>query len=142
MSITNDAATTVRSAHEAFNLRDFARSRELTASDCVVHVVPTGQVLHGPEGMVAYLQAWVSAVPDARTTITSMVSDGQRVGYEFRGQGTQTGVFQSPMGDIPPSGRPIDLQFCEMWEVIDGKIHSANVYFDATTLMRQLGVIE
>ena len=142
MSVTTDVATMVRTAHEAFNLRDFARSRELTANDCVVTIIATGQELHGPDGMIQYLEGWANAFPDAHTTISNIIVDGQRVATEFRGQGTHTGVFKTPMGDIPPTGKSVDVAFCEVWEVADGKIQSVNSFFDAATFMRQLGVME
>jgi steroid delta-isomerase-like uncharacterized protein len=142
MSVTTDVAAMVRAAHEAFNLRDFARSRELTASDCIMTIIATGQELHGPDGMIQYLEGWVSAFPDAHTTVSNIIVDGQRVAIEFRGQGTHTGVFQTPMGDISPTGKSIDVPFCEVWEVVDGKITSAHSYFDAATFMRQIGIME
>jgi hypothetical protein len=54
--------------------------------------------------------------------------------------GKHAGVLKTPSGDIPPTGRAIELPFCEVYRFQGGKISACNLYFDTGTLLRQLGL--
>jgi predicted ester cyclase len=55
---------------------------------------------------------------------------------EFRVTGTHTG----PLGDIPPTGRPVAGLVCNIVEVRDGLIWREHEFFDELSLLRQLGL--
>jgi hypothetical protein len=54
--------------------------------------------------------------------------------------GTHLGTLRSPAGDIPATGRVLDLPFCDHYEIQSGVIVSTHLYFDRLTLLEQLGV--
>jgi predicted ester cyclase len=58
---------------------------------------------------------------------------------EFWGRGTHTGPLETPKGTIPPTGRRVEWQLCFVYDVHHGKVHHVREYFDAATLMAQLG---
>jgi hypothetical protein len=45
-----------------------------------------------------------------------------------------------PAGPIAPTQKKLDLKFCEFFRIKDGLVSEGHTYFDAATLMRQLGV--
>lgn len=137
-----DNAAIVRSAYEAYNRRDFDYSIGLTAADGELVRVATGETFFGPEGMRTSLEGWVRAFPDSRIEITNIVASGNQVVVEFTARGTNTGPLTTPTGEIAPTGRPVEMQFCDVVTVRDGKIVSTRDYFDLTTMMHQLGMAE
>lgn len=60
---------------------------------------------------------------------------------EFMGRGTHTGPLHTPTGDVPATGRRVDLPFCDVHRIEDGKITNGRSYFDLATMMRQLGLM-
>jgi len=59
---------------------------------------------------------------------------------EFTGRGTHTGVLKGPTGEIPASGRRVEMSFVEFYRLHNGKISEGRIYFDAATMMAQLGI--
>jgi predicted ester cyclase len=55
---------------------------------------------------------------------------------EFTASGTQTGELSG----IPPTGRSVSADVCNVVEVRDGKIYREREYYDVMGLMQQLGV--
>lgn len=61
------------------------------------------------------------------------------VQFDFRG--THTGPLQGPNGEIPPTGRAVDVPVCDVFQLRNGKAVGVHSYFDAATLMTQLGLL-
>ena len=55
--------------------------------------------------------------------------------------GTHQGVLHSPAGDIPPTGRPVALDYIQVLRYRDGKHVSFNLMFDRLLMLEQLGLI-
>jgi ketosteroid isomerase-like protein len=45
-------------------------------------------------------------------------------------------------GEIPATGKPIEMRACQIIDVADGKTQQIRQYLDITTMMAQLGVTE
>lgn len=136
-----DNVATVRALNEAFNNRDWEAAIALTTPDVQSVNVATGQSFQGPDGLRQFLQGWATAFPDSRVETTTALADDVSALLEFRGRGTHSGPLQSPAGDIPPTGRSVDIPFAQVLELRDGKIARARLYFDSMTLLQQLGVV-
>lgn len=132
---------TLRASHEAFNARDYARAMDLVADDSSLVSVPLGLGFRGRDGYRTYLQGWATAFPDARTEVTSLAVAGDRAVVEFTGRGTQTGPLPSALGVIPPTGRRVEVAFCDVVELRGGRMLRTRSYFDAATMLGQLGVL-
>lgn len=102
--------------------------------------IPTGMIFRGPEGMQQWLTPWVTAAPDARTEVTNIVVAGEWVFSEHTGRGTHTGPLMTPAGQIPPTGRPFELQIAEVYRIKNGKLTQMRAYYDLASFMRQLGL--
>jgi steroid delta-isomerase-like uncharacterized protein len=140
MSKENDLAI-AREVYDAFNSRDVERAMGIATDDLEIELVPFGRTFRGPAGLREFMEGWIEPFPDARVEVTNMVAgDDGRVAVEFVGRGTHTGTLKTPAGDVAPTNRQAEGRYCEVMEMRDGKVARLNSYFDAATLMRQLGV--
>lgn len=136
----------VRKGYDAFNAHqsdphwlDYTDTD--AATDCAVIDMPSGMVLHGPEGLRQFLLLFSTAFPDSRGDVDIVLATEEKAVVEVILRGTHTGVLHSPAGDIPPSGRTIELRACEVFNMRNRKITRHATYYDALGLMQQLGVI-
>lgn len=130
----------VRVVFAGFNDRDVERAAALCGDDFVLEDIPAGMTLRGPDGMRLWLQTWLDAAPDAHAALERIFGDGDWVTTEHHGTATHTGPLRTPTGEIPPTGRPLDLWFSENFEVRSGKLRRMRVYYDGAAVMRQLGL--
>ena len=136
-----DNAALVRAAYEAFNDRDLDRAAALAAEELEWLNVATGETFRGPEGYRQYMQGWIDAFPDSMTEIIEVSAGEDSVVVEFVGRGTHDGPFSGPDGEIPPTGRRVEVRFCEVHQIGGDKIVRARTYFDLATMMGQLGLM-
>jgi steroid delta-isomerase-like uncharacterized protein len=136
-----DNAALVRDIHSAWNRRDFDRIASVTSDQCNWVMIPTGQKFSGKEGLRQYSQGWASAFPDAQIQETNLIAGDDGAVIEFVGRGKHTGPLSGPAGDIPPTGRDVELPCCEIYRIEDGKMIGGAIYFDMATLLGQLGLM-
>jgi steroid delta-isomerase-like uncharacterized protein len=134
-------ARMARKLNEAYNDRDLDAAVALTTADVVLVNVTTGQTFQGAEGVRQFLQGWASAFPDSRVETTNVIADERGASMEFTGRGTQTGPLQTPTGELPPTGRQVEVAFVQVLQFEQGKITHARLYFDALGMLQQLGVM-
>lgn len=137
-----DNAAIARAVYEAFNDHDLERAGALADEDMEIMDVPSGRTVRGPEGFADSMRLWIRACPDANVEIIELITgEGGAVTVEFVGRGTHDGPMFSPQGDIPPTGRSLQMRYCEVFRMRDGKIASAHLYYDVATLLGQLGLM-
>lgn len=133
------ARDAVQRFYDAFGRGDLDAAQDAFTPDSV-HNEPLG----GKMDLAAWRQygeAFKAGLPDAHMEIQSVIEDGDRVAVEARFVGTHTQPLMTPQGEVPPSGRSIDLPFCEFIETRDGKIAEHRVYYDQVAFMTQLGLM-
>jgi predicted ester cyclase len=101
--------------------------------------VMPGASLRGPEEFKALCQSWWSAFPDLKHTVMAEIETGDTYACELRMKGTHTGTMRTPGGDIPATGKRIDMGSADYVRFKDGKIASWHAYPDMMGLMAQLG---
>lgn len=138
---TVSATEIVRTVFTGFNDRDLDRVAAMTAGDFLLEDIPAGVTLRGPEGMRAFLTNWIVAAPDAHADLRWIIGDGEWVATEHFGSATHTGPLQTPKGELPATGRRIELWFAENFRVRDGKIVLMRVFYDGAAVLRQLGLM-
>jgi ketosteroid isomerase-like protein len=132
-------AETVLSLYEAFNARRPQGWDDAFAEQATWREVPTGEVFEGREALRGYYERFAVAFPDGRCEdITVRAGDGFVVG-EFVGRGTNTGPLVTPEGELPPSGVRIDIAFCDVHLLKDGRIIETHRYWDTAPLAAMLG---
>jgi len=125
----------------AFNQHDAATLAELCAADAVC-TAPGDIVCHGPAEVGQFMQSWFTAFPDCRSSTTRVLYAGEDASIEegiF--EGTQSGVFTTPMGDIPPTHRKVRGEYTSILTIRAGKVVSQHLYFDRLQLLEQLGLV-
>jgi ketosteroid isomerase-like protein len=133
------AAAAARRLYDAFNRRDIDAWLAAFAPSATWHEIPSGEVFDVPDGVRLYYERFATAFPDGRCTdIVVRDGDGFAVG-EFTGSGTNTGPLQTPEGELPPTGKRIDIPFCDVHVVEHGLVVRTHRYWDTGTFARQMG---
>jgi len=132
---------TVETIHEqmlgAINRGDLDGFRALLHPE-YSYVGGDGSRQEGPEAGLAVAKLYLSAFPDMKAEVVSRFSEGDRVVAEFR----VTGTHQGELAGIAPTGKTMDLTVCNIIIVKDGLCFQEREYFDALTMMVQLGALE
>ena len=109
-------------------LRTFAHPR--------YELIATGEVYDGEEAVRGYYAATRAAFPDQRNVVHAIHHADDAVIVEFDLLGTHRG----PLRGIPPTGRAFTCRMVALF-LFDGElIVCERVYFDAATILRQLGI--
>jgi predicted ester cyclase len=140
MSATENAAM-ARKAYDAFNRQAF--DEVIQIADPNVEVVNVGwNVTHqGHAGLRDFMQGWKTMDPNCRVETLSQMAGDEGVTNENIFHATHVGVLRPPTGDIPPTGKTVTVQFCEVWRFKNGKLTSIHSYADGVTILTQLGVL-
>jgi len=104
-------------------------------------VIPTGQNLQGVAGYLEFVNGWASTFSDSRVDIQNVIASNGQVVSEAVFRGTHDGTLMTPMGPIPATGKSVALPICDIFQLADGKISGAKVYFDLATMLGQLGLM-
>lgn len=135
-----DNVTVARTFHEAWAERNPEKGAAVIADDCKFIDVPRGETQIGPEGYRQDYERWRSAFPDGTVKITNVIAENDWVVVEYTNSGTNTGKLQSAIGDFPPTNRKIEVQYCSVMQVKNGKVISGRDYYDVSTILHQLGL--
>jgi steroid delta-isomerase-like uncharacterized protein len=131
----------VRMFHESWDLRDPDRGATVIAEECHFEDVARGEVLSGPEAYKRDYRRWRDAFPDGEVKITNVIVQGEWAVVEFVNKGTQTGTLHSSLGEFPPTGRAMEVRYCSVMKVEDGKVVEGRDYYDSASIARQLGLV-
>jgi steroid delta-isomerase-like uncharacterized protein len=99
-------------------------------------IVPTGDVYDGEEEVARYFQQTRAAFPDQRNELIAMHQADDAVIVEFDLKGTHRGSFRG----LPATGRSFSCRTLAVFEFEGDRIVCERVYFDAATILRQLGI--
>jgi steroid delta-isomerase-like uncharacterized protein len=122
---------------DAFVANDYERVAATLGEDCIFDDVASGEIATRQEAVMDAFKKWQSAFPDVSISPLGIVSTERGAAGEFLARGTQTG----PLGEIPPTGKSMDVRFSLIAELEDGRITAMREYYDALTLMTQLGLV-
>jgi len=133
---------TAREAFEkgtaTFNAHDIDGFTKVLADD-VVFRAPGGIEGEGKAACAAFFGSWFTAFPDAVELQAVHIIDAVAV-EEGTFTGTHNGVLHGPTGDIPPTGRPVKVDYIQVLRFRDGKHVSFNLMFDRLLMLEQLGI--
>ena len=132
------ARETTRRMFDAWNNRDWGTIRSALHPECI-YTGPDGQQARGIEDCLAV--AWTdfaSGFPDGRVELKAFYGDGDVVVTEFILRATHTGTWEG----IAPTGKTVEVDFCNVMEFRDGKVFRERDYLDTLGLFVQLGVVQ
>jgi predicted ester cyclase len=95
----------------------------------------------GKEACAGFFGSWFSAFPDAHVEVHDVHFVDDVAVEEGTFTGTHDGVLQTPGGEIPPTGRPVELGYIQVLRFRDGKHVSFNLMFDRLAMLEQLGLV-
>jgi ketosteroid isomerase-like protein len=135
---------TAREAFEkgtaTFNAHDLDGFTEVLADD-VVFKAPGGVQGKGKTDCAAFFGSWFAAFPNARVEVEAVHIIDDLAVEEGTFRGTQTGVLHAPTGDIPPTGRSVEVDYIQVLRFRDGKHISFHLMFDRLAMLEQLGLV-
>ena len=91
-------------------------------------------MIRGVDAMVAFVDRYRRAFPDAHSTVEDQVAEGDKVVTRWRAAGTQLGE----LGPIPPTGRPFVMEGITIERIAAGKIVEVWVARDELGLLHQV----
>jgi predicted ester cyclase len=124
----------------AFNDHDI-ETFATTLDEGVVQVAPGDMIARGRLACVEFFGSWIEAFPDAHVEVTAVHEAGDVIVEEGIFNGTQNGVFHTPAGDVPPTGRKVRGEYIQVITFRNGKCIAANLMFDRLQLLEQLGLV-
>ncbi|HMO00594.1 MAG TPA: ester cyclase [Miltoncostaeaceae bacterium] len=139
--IANSAGALAVRGIELFNAADWGGLRELCAADVVYTETGTSRRLEGMDACDAAWHAWRTAMPDLTGTVLRTLEDGDVAAIEIRWVGTQTGPLPTPDGEIPPTGRRIEVLSTQWVTARDGHTAVIDHHLDLLGMLGQLGVL-
>lgn len=102
---------------------------------------PEGNVLHGRHQVLDFIRTLWRALPDARLEVVKRIADGDTVMSEGRLVGTHEGPLTTPDGEMPPSGRAVDIGWMCVQEVQGEELISEHLYLNQLDFLAQLGLV-
>lgn len=139
--MSNSNSALVHQLYERFGRQDLAAATELIADDFEWQVMPFGQRFVGRAGFAESFNNFAVPFAGARIDVKQTIACEDTVVVEYDFIATHTGELMTPAGPLPPTGRDVNLPGCELYTMRDGKITRLHTYFDAATMMQQLGIL-
>jgi steroid delta-isomerase-like uncharacterized protein len=137
------AGTSLRARREAV-VREHMESENRHAFDVTLatfarphyELIATGDVFDGADEVSRYYQTSRAAFPDQRNEVHAIHQADDAVVVEFDLLGTHRG----PLRGIPPTGRSFRCRMVALFFFDGDRIVNERVYWDAATILRQLGL--
>jgi steroid delta-isomerase-like uncharacterized protein len=130
-----------RKALDHLNAHDLDSFAAMHAEGYELTDTATGETYHGREGARKNMEGWFTPFPDARIEVVNVIAGDTWVTIEAIGRGTQTGPLAGPEGEIPPTGRVLELPFCSTLQIENGEFVAGRDYYNVADLMQQLGLM-
>ena len=123
----------------AYNDKDWSKAKDMLAADAVYDEKGTHRRIQGAGEIIDAWQGWAKAIPDSKATFVGEFASGDTAVFELVWKGVHTGPLQTPTGTIPASNKPLELPACQVFQVEGGKVTNFSQYFDALTMLTQIG---
>ena len=122
----------------AWSSHDVEQVLILFTDDCVYEEVTFGVVVRGKEELRAFANGAFAAVPDFKFELTSQFIAGPFGAIEWVMSGTHNGDLPG----LPATGnRFSSIRGATIVELAGGKIRRNSDYWDAASLMKQVGLL-
>jgi steroid delta-isomerase-like uncharacterized protein len=125
----------VREHMESENRHEFDLTLE-TFDHPRYELIGTGEVHDGADEVMAYFEETRTAFPDQRNELIVQHHAEDAVIVEAMLYGTHDGPYRG----LPPTGRKFEMRFCAVFLFEEDRLVCERVYFDAGTVLRQLGI--
>jgi steroid delta-isomerase-like uncharacterized protein len=138
MQGVDPAAVVGRYIEECWNRSQLRLIEELVAEDFVDHFPFDDGLPDGREGLIATIRLLRMAFSDLNFHIEDMVAEDDRVVVRYQMRGTHSGPFAGQ----PPTLRQVMINGMAMYRVEEHQIVDQWCFFDAVSLLQQIGAKE
>lgn len=129
-----------RSLIAAFNEHDAERLASLYTNEQVTVLPGAPEPVRGRQNKEEMVGGYFRAFPDLTLEIPQILVSGNHIVCAGHMAGTNTGPLVSPEGEMPPTGRRVNIRMAFILRVgPDGQIEEDQTYFDEAEFLRQLG---
>jgi steroid delta-isomerase-like uncharacterized protein len=137
MGAGKDVWTELQARHRQHDLSGYI---SLYTRDAVL-IDPNGRH-EGTEAIRAYIEEAEKPFPDVWMDTSLLIEEGETVVGEWIFRATHTAPLPMPNGgEIPATGKTVELPGASICELRDGKIAVRRDYFDFDLVLKQLGVL-
>ena len=132
------AKTVVREYFDALAEQDLERALTAWKPGSIDRLHGIGELV-APDGIRAYFSELFAAYPDWQFEVVELVASGDLAAARWRVRATFSGPgrFQG----IAPTGKPVELEGCDMFRVADEQIVENNAYTNGMQIAQQLGLL-
>jgi len=125
----------------AFNGHDAERLASLYTNDQVTVLPGAPEPVRGRKNKEEMVAGYFRAFPDLTLETPLVLVSGNHVVCAGHMAGTNTGALVSPEGELPPTGRRVNIRMAFILRVRpDGQIEEDQTYFDEAEFLQQLGL--
>jgi steroid delta-isomerase-like uncharacterized protein len=135
MSTEDNKALVRRLFETGMNQKNLSVFDEVLAPNYVNYTFPAPAP--GAEGFKQVIGMFFSAFPNMHVAVEDAIAQGDKVAT----RGSFTGTHQGAFMGIPATGKQVNVAYCDMWRVENGKLVENWVQLDMLGLMQQLGVV-
>lgn len=128
---------------KAFAVQHDARAAvQLYAEDATLVDNSTGKKLQGRKAIEEWYSVWLRAFPDVTLEFYNVLGSGDRMAAEWISRGTHTGALKTQEGEIPATGKRVELRGCFIARLThEGLYAEDSTYFDSASMLQQLGLM-
>jgi len=124
---------------EIWNDGNLALVNEVYAPEVVVHSSSSPEDMVGFEGIKGWVTNTRTAFPDFKMTFDEIIVKGDKIVTRWTSTGTHTGTFHMPFGDLPPTGKKINVSGVAINKIENRKAVDELVVFSVLDMLQQLG---
>ena len=103
--MSEDSGSIIRELFDAFNAKDYDTIMALAADDFVLIDAASGEKFEGPDGARQNAEGWLIPFSDVEIELLNVIEAGAWAVAEVVARGTHSGPLQTPLGEVPPTGR-------------------------------------
>ncbi|MBK9598329.1 MAG: ester cyclase [Flavobacteriales bacterium] len=127
----------VTAINDRFNSNNMEGIEDLMTADVVDHQMDPSIKTTGIQSIKDLLNMYHTAFPDVKQEILGMATKGDRTYFQIHMTGTNTG----PWGDMPATGKVMDVMGCDVMRFENGKAAEHWGYTEEAKMMMQLGLM-
>lgn len=131
------AQAMVEMVEQFWNEGNLDLADEIYAANVVRHDFALKQDFEGIEAQKKLVEDNRTALPDLKLAVTELVVKGDTLALMWSATGTNTG----PMGDAPPTGKPLQFTGMSLVHLVDGKAVEIWDFYNQLDILQQLGYL-
>jgi predicted ester cyclase len=120
---------------EGINRRNRGVLDELVHPAYVNYSMPMAEP--GPRGLNDVVDMFFRAFPDMHVTVDDIIAEDDKAATRGHMTGTQHGTFMN----VPPTGKPIAIEYIDIWKAHDGRFVENWVQMDILGALVQIGAV-